>query len=87
MTRAKPNGRGSHPGVEYRALDRVVLSADEAATYLGLGNGRAVQRLVDSKLLAPLELGRRHTFHVDELNRLLTSHLEEVRRRRELPDA
>ena len=86
MTRAKPNSRVSNPGVAYQPIERAVLSAEDAAAYLGLANRKAVQRIVDRGELAPLTYGRSHVFHRTELDRFLADQLQLERSRRGLPD-
>lgn len=79
MTRAKPNGRGFNPGVDFQPVERVVFSAGDAAAYLGLGSARSIQRLVDGRLLAPFTYGRSHVFHRTELDRFLADQLDRER--------
>ncbi len=72
--------------IEFKLIERAVLSAEETATYLGLKNGKGVQRLVDRGELCPLTYGRSHVFHRSELDRFLADQLGIERTRRGLPD-
>ncbi len=58
---------------------RPVLSGAEAAYYLGLSNGKGVQRLVDRGELVPLTYSKQNLFAVSELDRFLIAHLEQER--------
>ncbi len=68
--------------IEYKAVERVVLSGDEAVEYLGLDSIRGLERLVQSKRLCPLRLGKRLVYARSELDEMVARELHRERRLR-----
>jgi len=68
--------------IEFQPVEKVVLSGDEAAEYLGLDSPRGLERLVQSKRLTPLRLGKRLVYARRELDELVRRELQAERRLR-----
>ena len=68
--------------IEFHSLEKVVLTADEAAQYLALNSTRALERLVQSKRVCPLKLGKRLVYARIELDAMVVRELRQEKRLR-----
>lgn len=68
--------------IDFRPIERQVLTAAEAAQYLALDSPRALERLVQSKRLTPLRLGKSNAYARSELDELVRRELLNERRMR-----
>lgn len=68
--------------IDFQPIERQVLTADEAVQYLALDSTRGLERLVQSKRLTPLKLGKRLVYARSELDDLVRRELAAERRLR-----
>lgn len=68
--------------IDFRPIERTVLTSEEAAQYLALDSTRALERLVQSKRLTPLRLGKSNCYARSELDDLVRRELAAERRLR-----
>lgn len=68
--------------IDFRPIERQVLTAAEAAQYLALDSTRALERLVQSKRLTPLRLGKSNCYARSELDELVRRELRAEKRLR-----
>ena len=68
--------------IDFQPIEKVVLSGDEAAEYLGLDSPRGLERLVQSRRLVPLKLGKRLVYARSELDQFIARELVAERRLR-----
>lgn len=72
--------------IDFQPIERQVLTAAEAAQYLALDSTRALERLVQSKRLTPLRLGKSNCYARSELDELVRRELQAGRRLRGTDD-
>lgn len=68
--------------IDFQPLERTVLTSEQAVEYLALDSQRALERLVQSKRLTPLRLGKRSVYARIELDELVRRELAAERRLR-----
>ncbi len=68
--------------IDFRPIEPQVLTAAEAVQFLALDSTRALERLVQSKRLCPLKIGKRLVYAKSELDQFVARELTAERRLR-----
>ena len=70
----------------FEAIQKAVLSKQEAAEYLSLPGSKSIDNLVSTGRLCPLKITKEHVFARAELDEFVTRELARERRLRAEPD-